>query len=126
MTFEEQLNQLTKIQIEIADLDELNVEWYTNLAEWQNCIWSWVSKREPYKTRENIPTIKASVLEFDETSLKLFKAGGGKPTYHYLSLEKLKYYLDNNEYTHVFIYTIGELDKDQIADLKKWLTSKLI
>ncbi len=30
MTFEEQLNQLTKLQIEIADLDELNVEWYTN------------------------------------------------------------------------------------------------
>ncbi len=96
------------------------------LSEWQDCIWSWVSKREPYKTRENIPTIKASVLELDDASLKLFKAGGGKPTYHYLSLEKLKYYLDNDQYTHVFIYTIGELDNNQILELKNGLKTLVL
>jgi len=127
MDFKDMLENLTKVKIEISDLDNLNVEWYDDLQQWNNCIWSWVNKREPYKTRENILTIKASILEIeDEVTLKRFRDAGSKPTYHYISLEKLKYFMDAGNYTHVFIYGIGELNKDQVAELQEWISRKLI
>jgi len=127
MDLKDMLENLTDVQIEISDLDNLNVEWYEDFEEWNNCIWSWVNKREPYKTRENILTMKASILEIkDEITLKRFRDAGSRPTYHHISLEKLKYFIDGGNYTHVFIYGIGELSENQVAELHKWISVKLI
>jgi len=127
MDFRDTLDNLTKVKIEVSDLKDLNVEWYDDLSEWDNCMWSWVFRRKPYKVRENILTIKASILDLgDESSLKRFRDTGSKPTYHYISLEKLKLFLDSGRYTHVFIFGIGELSKVQTAELHEWIALKHI
>lgn len=126
MTLIKKLDSLVKVKMEISDLNDLNTEWYDNLEEWQNCIWSWVNKLEPYKTRNNVLTLKASILEIrDEKSLKRFRDFGSKPTYHYISLEKIRDYMDNSSYTHIFIYGIGELNNEEIKDFYFWLSMKL-
>ena len=127
MNFRIELEHLTKLKLEISDLKNLNIEWYDDLTEWKNCIWSWVNKLEPYKTRESIATLKASILELeDNVTLQRFRDAGSKPTYHYISLEKLKYFLDKGNYTHIFLFGIGELDKKQVLELHLWIKEKLL
>jgi len=127
MNFVDMLENFSKVKIEVSDLRNLNVEWYDDLNEWDNCMWSWVFRREPYKVKEDVLTIKASILDLsDKQSLKRFRKAGSKPTYHFISLEKLLYFMNNSKYTHIFIYEIGELNQAQISILHDWIVQKQV
>lgn len=126
MDFKEKLDSLVRVNIEVSDLREINVEVYSSISSWQNHMYTFVNAREPYKIREDVQTLGISILEIrDPESLEKFRSSGSRTTFYDVSLDRIKKRLDEGSYTHLFVESIGELDEAQISALKEWLSEKL-
>ena len=126
MDFKEKLDSLVRVNIEVSDLKEINVEVYGSIASWQNHMYTFINAREPYKIREGVQTLGISILEIrDPKSLAKFRARGSRTTFYDVSLARIKKRLDEGSYTHLFVESIGELDESQVTALKEWLSEKL-
>lgn len=131
MNFKEKLDSLVKVMVEFSDPTGVNVEWYESIDYWENFMWSMVrnhnyTEGESVNIKENVETLKASVIDLsDEDSLKRFRSAGSIPSYMNRGLWKLKQFMDSEDYTHVFIYGIGELDNSQIEEFKIWLNERI-
>lgn len=113
-------DNMVRLSTEVSDIRDINTEWYESLDYWNDYLWTLVNKQEPYKVRENIPTISARVIEqLDDKEIK-------DPSCFHISLEKLYYLLTETPYTSVYLEEVGKLDKENIENLKNWLKEKVI
>ena len=130
MDFKEKLDSLVKVMVEFSDPDRINIEWYESVKYWQEYQWSMVMNHtfkegEEVYIEKGVETLKASVIDLtDPKSLERFRAAGSNPTYHNIGLWRLKEFIDGGNYTHIFIYGIGELDSRQMEEFKEWLEEK--
>lgn len=124
MKLREYLESAVTDNIEVSDKKRINVEVYRSLSEWQNHMYTFVNQREPYDVRE-VETIPISILNIDDReSRDRFEEMGKETSYYNMSLESIENSLNSN-YTHVFLKDYGQLDADDILQLKNWIAERI-
>lgn len=117
-------DKMIRLSTEVSDTKCINTEWYESLDYWNNYLWTLVNKQEPYKVKENVPTISARVVELSDDK-DHFDKNIDDPSCFHISLEKLYYLLTETSYTYVFLEGVGKLDYENLEELKVWLKEKI-
>lgn len=131
MSLAEKLDNTVKTMVEFSDPDGINIEWYEDRETFHRYQWSMVRNHDYRKGREikvteGVETLLASILDLrDEKALKIFRDTGSKPSYMNTGLWKLKKIIDSGEYSHIFVYGIGELDEEETKEFIEWISKRV-
>ncbi len=131
MNFKEKLDSLVKPMAEFSEPSGNDVEWYQSVDYWNRYMWSMVrnyhyAEGESPIIKENVDALQSRIIDLSsENELKRFRAQGSNPSYTNIGLWKIKEFLDKGDYTHIFVYGIGELDEEQAKEFKEWIDERL-